>query len=104
MDLPSDLAAALDAATADLPLRELEASVERLIARYRAPGRADRPILGGHIDAAAYAAYRMPATWGAVRGALGCRCRALPGLAPQSLVDVGRRDRRGGVGGRGGVR
>lgn len=88
MDLPTDLAAALDAATADLPLRELEASVERLIARYRTPGRADRPILGGHVDAAAYAAYRMPATWGAVHAALAAAER-VPGLAPQSLVDVG---------------
>jgi ribosomal protein RSM22 (predicted rRNA methylase) len=89
MDLPTDLAAALDAATADLPLRELEASVERLIARYRAPGRADRPILGGHVDAAAYAAYRMPATWAAVRAALAAAAERVPGLAPQSLVDVG---------------
>lgn len=89
MDLPTDLAAALDAATADLPLRELEASVERLIARYRAPGRADRPILGGRVDAAAYAAYRMPATWGAVRAALAAAAERVPGLAPRSLVDVG---------------
>ena len=89
MDLPSDLAAALDAATAELPLRELEASVERLIARYRAPGRADRPVLGGHVDAAAYAAYRMPATWGAVRAVLAATAERVPGLAPRSLVDVG---------------
>jgi ribosomal protein RSM22 (predicted rRNA methylase) len=89
MDLPPDLAAALDAATADLPLRELEASVDRLIARYRTPGRADRPILAGRVDAAAYAAYRMPATWGAVRAALAATAARLPELAPQSLVDVG---------------
>lgn len=89
MDLPTDLAAALDAATADLPLRELESSVDRLIARYRTPGRADRPILGGHIDSAAYAAYRMPATWGAVRAALAATAERLPDWAPQSLVDVG---------------
>lgn len=89
MDLPTDLAAALDAATADIPLRELEASVDRLMARYRAPGRADRPILAGRVDAAAYAAYRMPATWGAVRGAVAAAAARVAGLAPQSLVDVG---------------
>lgn len=89
MDLPSDLAAALDAATEDLPLRDLEASVDRLIARYRTPGRADRPILAGRIDAAAYAAYRMPATWGAVRAVLAATAARLPELAPRSLVDVG---------------
>ncbi|MBW8802979.1 MAG: rRNA methyltransferase [Catenulisporales bacterium] len=89
MDLPADLAAALDAATADLPLRDLEASVERLITRYRTPGRADRPILGGPLDAVAYAAYRMPATWGAVRSALSAAAERLPELAPRTLVDVG---------------
>lgn len=89
MDLPSDLAAALDAATEDLPLRDLEASVDRLIARYRTPGRADRPILAGRIDAAAYAAYRMPATWGAVRAVLAATAARLPELTPRSLVDVG---------------
>jgi ribosomal protein RSM22 (predicted rRNA methylase) len=89
MDLPTDLAAALDAATADLPLRELEASVDRLIGRYRTPRHADRPILGGRLDAAAYAAYRMPATWGAVRAALDAAGARVPELAPRSLVDVG---------------
>ena len=89
MDLPADLAAALEAATADLSLRELEASADRLIARYRTPGRADRPILAGSVDAAAYAAYRMPATWGAVRAALAAGAARRPELAPRSLVDVG---------------
>ena len=89
MDLPPDLAAALDAAASDLPLRELEASAERLIARYRTPGRADRPILAGHADAVAYAAYRMPATWAAVSAVLAAVGERLPGFAPRSLVDVG---------------
>jgi ribosomal protein RSM22 (predicted rRNA methylase) len=89
MDLPADLAAALDDAAADLSLRELEASVERLIARYRTPGRAARPILGGRVDAVAYAAYRMPATWGAVRAALAAVAERVPEFEPRTLVDVG---------------
>ncbi|NUR30456.1 MAG: rRNA methyltransferase [Catenulispora sp.] len=89
MDLPADLAAALDDAAADLSLRELEASAERLIARYRTPGRAARPILGGRADAVAYAAYRMPATWGAVRAALAAVAERIPEWEPRSLVDVG---------------
>jgi ribosomal protein RSM22 (predicted rRNA methylase) len=88
-DLPRDLAAALDAAASDLPLRELEASVERLITRYRSPGRAARPILATHLDAVAYAAYRMPATWAAVRATLTAVAQRLPGLGPRTLVDVG---------------
>jgi ribosomal protein RSM22 (predicted rRNA methylase) len=89
VDLPNDLTDALDTACADLPLRELSASVDRLIARYRKPGRADQPILVSAVDAAAYAAYRMPATWGAVRTALEHFALRAPGFAPTSLVDVG---------------
>lgn len=89
MDLPPDLAAALDAAASDLPLRELEASADRLIARYRTPGQAHRPILAGQVDAVAYAAYRMPATWAAVAAALSAVAARLPEFAPRSLVDVG---------------
>lgn len=89
MDLPNDLTDALDTACADLPLRELTASVDRLIARYRKPGRADQPILVSAVDAAAYAAYRMPATWGAVRTVLEHFAVRAPAFAPTSLADVG---------------
>lgn len=87
--LPPDLTAALEGETAAIPLRDLEASVDRLIARYRTPTRADRPILLSATDAAAYAAYRMPATWGAVRAALEALAGRVPGFAPRTLVDVG---------------
>ncbi|MFD0637173.1 small ribosomal subunit Rsm22 family protein [Catenulispora yoronensis] len=45
--------------------------------------------MAGRVDAVAYAAYRMPATWGAVRSALSAVAERMPDLAPQSLVDVG---------------
>jgi ribosomal protein RSM22 (predicted rRNA methylase) len=89
MDLPSDLAAALETAASELPLRDLEAAAERLIARYRTPARADRPILAARIDTVAYAAYRMPATWAAVSAVLDATAARLPAFAPRSLVDVG---------------
>jgi ribosomal protein RSM22 (predicted rRNA methylase) len=89
VDLPHALNDALEAATADFPLRDLSASVDRLIARYRRPGRAEQPILVSAVDAAAYAAYRMPATWGAVRTALGHFADRIPGFAPASLADIG---------------
>ncbi|NTV65391.1 MAG: rRNA methyltransferase, partial [Oscillochloris sp.] len=41
------------------------------------------------IDAAAYAAYRMPATYAAVAAALAEVAARLPGWAPRSLLDVG---------------
>jgi ribosomal protein RSM22 (predicted rRNA methylase) len=87
--LPPDLTAALEGETAAIPLRDLEASVDRLIARYRTPTRADRPILVSATDAAAYAAYRMPATWGAVSAVLGALGDRVPGFAPRTLLDLG---------------
>jgi ribosomal protein RSM22 (predicted rRNA methylase) len=87
MEIPKDLREAIDQAVAGIPGRDLAAVVERLIERYRAGGVAVEPILAGATDAAAYAAYRMPATFAAVRAALGQL--AGRGLAPQSQLDLG---------------
>jgi ribosomal protein RSM22 (predicted rRNA methylase) len=89
VDLPNDLSDALDGVCAEIPLREITASVDRLITRYRAGGRADRPILASAVDVAAYAAYRMPATSGAVHSALGQFAVSAPEFRPSTLVDVG---------------
>lgn len=61
--------------------------MERLIAGYRGDGPA--PALRDRDDVAAYAAYRMPATFQAVRAALGALADAAPGWAPDSHLDVG---------------
>jgi ribosomal protein RSM22 (predicted rRNA methylase) len=89
VDLSHALNDALEAATADFPLRDLSASVDRLIARYRTPGHAEQPILLSAVDVAAYAAYRMPATWGAVRAALDQFALRVPDFAPTRLLDIG---------------
>src|SRR5262245_24618326 len=85
-DLPNDLRTALEERLAEHPTAALRAAVTTLMAAYRSGGPpADGPILSRPVEVAAYAAYRMPATYAAMRSVFD----ALPTLAPASLVDVG---------------
>ncbi|MEU9147441.1 small ribosomal subunit Rsm22 family protein [Streptomyces sp. NPDC048349] len=72
-----------------LPPKQAAAAVERLIASYRGRTPTDAPVLRDRSDVAAYAAYRMPATFEAVRAALDGLAEAAPQWAPGSHVDVG---------------
>ncbi|MFF5492753.1 small ribosomal subunit Rsm22 family protein [Streptomyces aquilus] len=72
-----------------LPPRQAAQAVERLIATYRGATPTDAPILRDRADVAAYAAYRMPATFEAVRSALEELAAAAPDWSPRSHVDVG---------------
>ncbi|MET7284814.1 small ribosomal subunit Rsm22 family protein [Streptomyces sp. NPDC005573] len=72
-----------------LPPRQAAGAVERLIANYRGATPTDAPILRDRADVAAYAAYRMPATFEAVRAALWAFAQAVPGWTPGSHVDIG---------------
>jgi ribosomal protein RSM22 (predicted rRNA methylase) len=72
-----------------LPARQAGLAVERLIANYRGATPTDTPILRDRADVAAYAAYRMPATFEAVRSALEAFADAVPDWTPGSHVDVG---------------
>ncbi|MEF2529550.1 MULTISPECIES: small ribosomal subunit Rsm22 family protein [Streptomyces] len=83
--LRSALAGLLDG----LPPKQAAAAVERLIANYRGRTPTDAPVLRDRSDVAAYAAYRMPATFEAVRSALAGLAGAAPDWAPASHVDVG---------------
>ncbi|MEU5694855.1 small ribosomal subunit Rsm22 family protein [Actinosynnema sp. NPDC020468] len=87
--LPDDLRVALEDTLRGFDRRELAAAVERLIGRYREGRAADSAILRSAVDAAAYAGYRMPATYAAVRAVFGEVARVAPGFAPRSLLDVG---------------
>ncbi|MFJ9346189.1 small ribosomal subunit Rsm22 family protein [Streptomyces sp. NPDC101237] len=70
--------------------KQAAGAVERLIANYRGATPTDAPILRDRADVVAYAAYRMPATFEAVRAALVAFADAAPqGWAPESHVDVG---------------
>ncbi|GAA3788591.1 small ribosomal subunit Rsm22 family protein [Streptomyces coacervatus] len=83
--LRSSLAALLDG----LPPKQAAQAVDRLIANYRGATPTDAPILRDRADVAAYAAYRMPATFEAVRSALEAFAEAVPDWAPGSHTDVG---------------
>ncbi|MFJ8002860.1 small ribosomal subunit Rsm22 family protein [Streptomyces fagopyri] len=72
-----------------LPPKTAAQAVERLIANYRGTTPTHAPILRDRSDVVAYAAYRMPATFEAVRGALEAFADAVPGWTPASHVDVG---------------
>ncbi|GHH34114.1 small ribosomal subunit Rsm22 family protein [Streptomyces candidus] len=70
------------------PKRTAQA-VDRLIANYRGTTPTDAPVLRDRSDVAAYAAYRMPATFEAVRSALGALREAAPAWTPDTHTDVG---------------
>ncbi|WP_432135726.1 MULTISPECIES: small ribosomal subunit Rsm22 family protein [unclassified Streptomyces] len=93
MNLPlspaESLRAALDRLLDGIPPRQAAQAVDRLIASYRGATPTAAPILRDRADVAAYAAYRMPATFEAVRSALDTFARAVPGWTPGSHVDVG---------------
>ncbi|UXY27224.1 small ribosomal subunit Rsm22 family protein [Streptomyces sp. HUAS TT20] len=84
-----NLRAALAGLLDGLPPKQATGAVERLIATYRGQTPTHAPILRDRADVAAYAAYRMPATFEAVRAALEAFAEAVPGWAPGSHVDVG---------------
>ncbi|WP_020115958.1 small ribosomal subunit Rsm22 family protein [Streptomyces canus] len=83
--LRSALAALLDG----LPPKRAAQAVDRLIATYRGATPTDTPILRDRADVAAYAAYRMPATFEAVHAALEALAEAVPDWTPADHTDVG---------------
>ncbi|ARP69968.1 rRNA methyltransferase [Streptomyces pluripotens] len=93
MNAPASPADTLRTTLADvlagLPPTQAAGAVDRLIAAYRGATPTDVPILRDRADVAAYAAYRMPATFEAVRSALAAFADAVPGWAPGSHVDLG---------------
>ncbi|HWU11585.1 MAG TPA: small ribosomal subunit Rsm22 family protein [Streptomyces sp.] len=83
------LRAALAALLDGLPPRQAAQAVDRLIASYRGTTPTDAPILRDRSDVAAYAAYRMPATFEAVRSCLAALRDAAPDWAPATHTDIG---------------
>jgi ribosomal protein RSM22 (predicted rRNA methylase) len=72
-----------------LPPTQAAGAVDRLIASYRGDTPTHAPILRDRTDVAAYAAYRMPATFEAVHSALEAFAATVPDWTPGSHVDVG---------------
>ncbi|MCX4822689.1 small ribosomal subunit Rsm22 family protein [Streptomyces sp. NBC_01142] len=72
-----------------LPPTQAALAVERLIANYRGTTPTDAPVLRDRSDVVAYAAYRMPATFEAVRSALAALRAAAPDWSPATHTDIG---------------
>ncbi len=83
------LRAALAGLLDGLPPRQATQAVDRLIANYRGTTPTGTPLLRDRSDVAAYAAYRMPATFEAVRSALHALREAAPDWVPATHTDVG---------------
>ncbi|MGD3105146.1 small ribosomal subunit Rsm22 family protein [Streptomyces sp. YGL11-2] len=84
-----ELRAALAGLLDGLPPKQAAQAVDRLIANYRGRTPTDAPVLRDRSDVAAYAAYRMPATFEAVRAALAAFAARVPGWSPAAHVDIG---------------
>jgi ribosomal protein RSM22 (predicted rRNA methylase) len=89
VELPRELRDALEVVLTDASGPAVTAAVDRLIERYRSGRPATDPILANRLDMLGYAAYRLPATYMAVRSALRQLVLAAPDLRPTSLLDVG---------------
>lgn len=87
--LPAELAAALDDALGRFPTSQVTDAVEALIQRYRGGVDPSSLVLDKDLTVAAYAAYRMPATFAAVSAALRHAAVLAPEFQPTSMVDVG---------------
>ncbi|AXE77627.1 small ribosomal subunit Rsm22 family protein [Streptomyces atratus] len=83
------LRAALAGLLDGLPPKQAAQAVDRLIANYRGTTPTDAPVLRDRSDVAAYAAYRMPATFEAVRSALAALQEAAPDWVPATHTDIG---------------
>jgi ribosomal protein RSM22 (predicted rRNA methylase) len=79
----------LDSALRRYPAADLARSVTRLTTRYREGTAATEPIMKSDLDVAAYAGYRMPATYAAVHAVLTEVERLTPEFGPTSLLDIG---------------
>lgn len=90
MDLPDRLKTAIEELSQDRPLRTLSEKSAVLSASYRNSGNpAGVRYIPDEESAGAYAAYRMPATYAAVAGALDSMAACRPDWTPSSLLDAG---------------
>jgi len=91
LDLPASLRHGLDRELEKTPARVLAAAAEALSSRYRAGAGEDgtTPHLRSPGDVTAYAAFRLPATFGAIGAALGAVRERRPDWRPHAILDAG---------------
>ena len=89
VDLPRELRGALANQFHDMSDVELGRTTKDLSARYRGDGPTGNPVARSGEDVAAYAAYRLPATYAATVAALTALREQRVGWQPRSLLDLG---------------
>ncbi len=89
MQIPYSLQGALEARLAESPPTPVAQAAKRLTDRYQSRHATSAVGALTPEEALAYAAVRMPATFGALSAALEAVAQQQPDLAPQSLLDIG---------------
>ncbi|WP_329465466.1 small ribosomal subunit Rsm22 family protein [Streptomyces sp. NBC_01431] len=89
LPFPEALRSALAGLLDGLPPSQAAGAVDRLIGHYRGVVPTHAPVLRDRSDVAAYAAYRMPATFEAVRSALDAFRDAAGEWTPATHTDIG---------------
>lgn len=90
IDLPPDLATALENELRHISSKSLAGTAGALSERYRTGhARSDQPFVQSQLDIAAYAAHRLPATYAAIRAALAEVRATLPHWQPRTMLDLG---------------
>jgi len=88
MEMPDSLRTALENLLDGVPFNSLISDAQNISMRYRSHGPKAKPQIKERTEALAYAASRMPATFGAVYTALQSSLLSLSSR-PESLADVG---------------
>jgi ribosomal protein RSM22 (predicted rRNA methylase) len=88
MEMPERLRMAIDEQVQGVGLNQLLHDAQAISRRYRLESGSGRRLVTSHAEAVAYAASRMPATFGAVCTALQYALDCFPGN-PRSLLDAG---------------
>lgn len=89
MQLPAPLQRALERVIATQPAAALEQTAAALSNRYREASAGSAPVITSPLEAVAYAAWRMPATYAALRAVFKRLAEAQPDFAPIRMLDVG---------------
>jgi ribosomal protein RSM22 (predicted rRNA methylase) len=89
VDLPRQLRRALEAQRDGISDAELALATRSLSERYRTGEPSNTPFIAARADVAAYAAYRLPATYAASVAVFSALAEVWPDWQPRSLLDLG---------------
>ncbi|WP_298815802.1 small ribosomal subunit Rsm22 family protein [Chloroflexus sp.] len=89
MQLPATLQRALERMIASQASATLEQAAATLSNRYRTAEAGQAPAIASPLQAIAYAAWRMPATYAALRAAFRRLAEAQPDFIPSRMLDIG---------------